>query len=193
MTKKIVIILGIILLFIWACQSKPKNFSIPFRNVDTGLSRQININGYYVSAHACDTSLYTVFMFYSNGLFTIATTSTLHDELINCFIDSGYKKSCDYPLWGTYTISDDTIKTQVIRTEGDGVVILRDYKILPDKQIINISDYVEPIYTNLAYMENYPSFMNNPCPTVSLFYPLSSKRDSTECPFIHKKWFFYPN
>lgn len=175
-----------------SCQTRPKNFTLLYRNSDTGLAELIDINGYYVSAHACDSSFYSVFMFYPDGLFTIATTTTLSDELIRCFTSSGKNKVCDYPLWGIYSLAQDTIKTQVIRTEGSGVVIFRDYKILPEGQLMNISDYVQPEYTNLAYMKNYPSFTENPCPSVARFYPLESKRDSADCLFFHKKWFSVP-
>ena len=78
-------------------------------------------------------------------------------------------------LWGRYTIKGDTIKPQTIRPEPEGnkCIIFRDYLILPNKQTVNISDYIEPRYANLGYMENYPSFKSNECNTIALFilYP----------------------
>ena len=128
-------------------------------------------------------------MFYPDGLFTIATTSELMPELADCFAKGGKSTICRYPLWGTYRIVEDTIKTQVIRPEGGGCTIFRDYKILPDRNIVNISDYVESQYTAMGYMENYPSFKDNSCKKPAVFYPLQTRRDVADCPHLDKKWF----
>lgn len=168
----------------------PKNFTYHFNNENKGLDKLIDINGYYISTHGCDTSFYSIYMFYPNGLFTIATTTEITSELIDCFQNGGASNICKYPLWGTYRIEDNMIKTQTIRMEGNGCTIFRDYKILPDKSILNISDYVQPEYTNLGYMNNYPSFTSNPCEKKAQFYPLKTKRDSTECLLLKKKWFY---
>lgn len=167
----------------------PKNFTYKYQKEATGLEKLIDINGYYVSPLGCDTSFYSVYMFYPDGLFTIATTSQLLPELIDCFANGGKSNVCKYPLWGTYRIDGDLIKTQTIRMEGDGCTIFRDYRILPDGSIVNVSDYVQPEYTSLGYMENYPSFTRNLCEKAALFYSLPSKRNVTDCPFLNKKWF----
>lgn len=167
----------------------PKNFTYRYRNENTGLEKLIDINGYYVSQHACDLSFYSVYMFYPGGLFTIATTSELLPDLVDCFGGGGKSAVCSYPLWGTYKVEGELIRTQTIRMEGNGCVIFRDYRILPDKKLINISDYVQPEYTNLGYMENYPSFKENSCGKTARFYPLETKRNIADCPLLNKKWF----
>ncbi len=184
----IFILLSIALLY--ACSSAPKNFSYFYKNKNTGLNKKLNLNGYYVSEHGCDSSFFSMYMFYDNGLFSIATTSRITTELIRCFERGGTSNVCKYPLWGTYEVIGDTVRTQVIRPEGNGCVIFRDYIILPNKRLVNVSDYVEPQYTNLGYMSNYPSFSNNQCHKAADFYPMEQKRDSTACPFLNKKWFW---
>lgn len=181
--------LAIFLILLLSECGSPKNFTYCYDDKNTGLDKLIDINGYYVSQFGCDSMFYLMYMFYPNGLFTIATTSEILPELIDCFKTGGRSDICKYPLWGTYKVEGDLIKTQVIREEGNKCVIFRDYKILQDKSIINISDYIQPEYTNLGYMQNYPSLKDNPCSKKADFYPLKSKRDSTECPFIKKKWF----
>ena len=186
---KIAIALLIIVLLLPGCVSRPKNFTYSYDKENTGLDKLIDINGYYISQRECDSTFYSIYMFYSDGLFTIATASKISPELIQCFENGGTSKIYQYPLWGIYKVEDDLIKTQVIRLEGNGCVIFRDYRILPDKQIINISEYVQPEYTNLGYMANYPSFTSNACEKPAEFYSLTSKRDSIECPLLKKKWF----
>lgn len=188
MKKILTIILGVVVL--WSCGSRPKNFTYFYKNENTGLNRLIDINGYYVSRHGCDSTLYSMYMFYENGLFTIATTSLLQPGLISCFETGGNSKICNYPLWGTYRIEGDLIKTQTIRPEGNWFVIFRDYRILPDGNIVNISDYVQPQYINLGYMANYPSFTSNLCEEKAEFFPMKTKRDSTESFLLKKKWFY---
>jgi len=178
----------LILVLISGCAG-PKNFTYKYQKEITGLEKLIDINGYYISQHGCDTSFYSIYMFYPDGLFTIATTSQILPELIDCFKNGEKSAVCKYPLWGTYRIEGNLIKTQVLRMEGDGCVIFRDYKILLDGNIINVSDYVQPEYTSLGYMENYPSFTANPCEKIALFHPLSSKRNISDCPLLNKKWF----
>lgn len=74
-----------LLLILLGCQSRPKNFTHYYEDINTGLEKRINIEGYYVSEHGCDSLFYSMFMFYSDGLFTIATTSDISSDLINCF------------------------------------------------------------------------------------------------------------
>lgn len=172
-----------------SCASRPKGFTYLHNDTDTGLDTLIDTDGYYTVQRACDSTFHSLFMFYPNGLFTIATTSEMLPELIDCFENGGRSTICKYPLWGTYRIEGDVIKTQVIRTEGNGCVIFRDYKIGSDRSIINISDYVHPENTNLGYMANYPSFTENPCPTAATFHPSTTKRDIKDCPLLKKRWF----
>lgn len=186
------IILYFVAILLTACSSHPKDFTYRYQKKATGLSKLINTNGYYIAQHECDSTFYSVFMFFEDGLFNIATTSEVSLELISCFELGGTSNICKYPLWGIYQLEDNIIRTQVLRPEAGGCTIFRDYKILSDGNIINISDYVQPEYTNLGYMENYPSFRDNPCKIEARFYPTATKRDSTECPLLKKKWFTTP-
>lgn len=188
---KRLIILVFSLALLGSCISlKPKDFTYQYKNEYTGLDTLININGYYSSQRECDSTFYSIYFFYPNGLFTIATGTDL-SEVVKCFEDKDRKSAvCDYPSWGVYRMVDDTIKTQTVRQEGIGFcTIFRDYKIEKDKSIVNISDYVIPENSNLAYMANYPSFRESRCQEVAKLYPLAEKRDSTRCPYLKKKWF----
>lgn len=177
-------------LFFWiGCAVAPPNFTYFYKDENTGLDKLIDIDGYYVSQRECDSTFFSMYMFYPNGLFTIATMSSLHPELTECFAKGGNSPLSKYPIWGTYRIEGNLIKTQVIRFEGKGWTIFRDYRIQSDGSIVNVSDYIEPEYTNLGYLENYPSFKNNDCEKLATFYQLQTKRDSTECPLLKKKWF----
>lgn len=188
MMKKIYFVLIASLLLV-GCVSRPKNFTYGYKNENTGLDKLIDLNGYYVSQRECDTAFFTMYMFYPNGLFTIATTSRILPELADCFAQGGKSAICRYPLWGTYRVEGDLIKAQAIRLEGNGCVVFYTYRIQPDGSIVNVSDYVEPQHTNLGDMANYPSFIQNKCETPARFYPLTDKRDSMQCPLLKKKWF----
>lgn len=168
---------------------KPKDFTYPYNAQYTGLDTLINIEGYYVTQRECDSMFYSVFMFYPDGLFTIATTTGAFD-LKDCFENGGKSSLCQYPSWGTYQVESHVIRTQTIRQEGMGIcTIFRDYEIGADKTLINMSDYVYPENTNLGYMSQYPSFLKNQCPKIAVFYPLTKKRSIEDCPFLKKKWF----
>ncbi|PXV62117.1 hypothetical protein CLV62_12272 [Dysgonomonas alginatilytica] len=168
---------------------KPKDFTYLYTAGYTGLDTLINIDGYYVAQRECDSTFSSVFMFYPDGLFTIATTSDV-SNLKDCFENGGKSNLCQYPSWGTYRIEGNTIKTQTIRQEGMGIsTIFRDYEIGDAQTLINISDYVVPQNTNLGYMKDYPSFLENQCPEVATFYPLGKKRSEKDCPLLNKKWF----
>lgn len=168
---------------------KPKDFTYLYTAEYTGLDTLINIDGYYVAQRECDSTFFSVFMFYPDGLFTIATTSNVSD-LQDCFERGGKSNLCQYPSWGTYRIDGNTIKTQTIRQEGMGIcTIFRDYEIGVGKNLINTSDYVYPENTNLGYMEGYPSFYENECFRIARFYSLDNRRSTQNCPFLNKKWF----
>ncbi len=172
---------------------KPKDFAYPYTAQYTGLDTLINIDGYYVTQRECDSTFFSVFMFYPDGLFTIATASNI-SGLGDCFANGGKSNICQYPSWGTYRIEGNTIKTQTMRQEGMGIcTIFRDYEIGTNKTIINTSDFVYPEKTNLGYMKNYPSFFINQCPKVAVFSPVTTKRSIEDCPFLAKKWFNQKN
>lgn len=183
------VLLSFILLFSSCVALKPKDFTYLYTSEYTGLDTLIDINGCYIVQRGCDSSFYSVFMFYDDGLFTIATTSNPSD-LLDCFENGGKSNLCQYPSWGTYRIEDNIIKTQTVLIEGMGVcTIFRNYLIDENKNLTNVNDYVNTDNTNLGYMKNYPSFTDNICAQVATFYPLSKKRDVEDCPFILQKWF----
>lgn len=189
--KHLLAIIFFLSLFFYSCITiKPNDFTYLYNGQESGIETLIDINGYYITQRECDSTFFSVFMFYPDGLFTIATGSDL-SEVIRCFnSQTNNKNICKYPSWGTYKIAGDTIKTQTIRNEGIAMsTIFRDYLILPDKDIVNISDYVNPLNTKIGYMKNYPSFKENYCTKTAIFYPLENKKDSSDCPFLKKKWF----
>lgn len=168
----------------------PKNFTNYCLEENTGLREKIDLDGVYITPFQCDSSFYTVFSFYNNGLLLSATTDNISDNIISCFEKDGSPSAQNYPLWGVYRLMGDTIKTQTLRKEGSGCIIFRDYIIIPNKSLINISDYVEYEYTNLAYMKNYPSFHDNACAYAAKFISLEERRDSIDCPFLKKEEFY---
>lgn len=176
-------------MFVGCTVIKPKDFTYLFDNEYTGIDTLIRTNGYYAVQRGCDSSLHTLFMFYTNGLFVNATDTNARTLKI-CFESNADLRTCRYLLWGTYRITGDTIHTQTIKQEGIGIcTIFRDYRIVSDKSLINIADYVIPENTKLGSMKKYPSFHENSCEKESAFYPLESKRDSTTCPLLKKKYF----
>lgn len=170
---KNIILLLFILFWLSSCNSTPKNFTLHSQITNTNLHHLIPIEGIYISEHACDSNFFSIFRFYQDGRFKLATTTIINSELLMCFADKGKEKVCNYIQEGRYELKKDTIKTQTILNIGSGCVIFRDYLIFPDKSIKNISDYVQPEHTNLAYMKNYPSFYENPCSKKAKFQPFS--------------------
>jgi|GEM_PF-1339341 len=178
-----------ILIHCISCLTGPKDFTYYYKNEYTGLDTLINTHGYYVTQRACDSTFFAVFMFYNNGLYTVAT-ATDWESLAECFEKGGNSNHCQYPLWGTYRIEGNRIKTQCVREEGIGTcVIFRDYEISPEKSLLNLNEYIHPENTNIGNMTNYPSFKENPCLQPARFYPLQSKRDSLECPLLKRNYF----
>ncbi|MDR0863408.1 MAG: hypothetical protein LBO74_00570 [Candidatus Symbiothrix sp.] len=172
--KKIVTVL-FLCLFLVSCGMHPKNFTYTYNKEDTGLSRLIDIDGYYVSERGCDSTFYSIYRFYPDGLFAIATASEISPELAGCFENGNHNTFCTYILQGIYVLEGDRIRTQVVWPVGNGCTVFRDYRILPDGRIVNISDYVQAEYSNLAYLKNYPSFDENPCGKAALFYKEEKK------------------
>jgi hypothetical protein len=162
-------------IFFTACHTQPKNFTYSYEKKNTGLDQLIHLNGYYISEHACDSSFYSIYKFSPDGLFYIATTSQLTNELIQCF-NNDNNNLCKYVLKGIYILDGNIIKTQVIWPVGNRCTIFRNYRILPCGNIINMSDYVQAEHSNLAYMRNYPSFYKNPCEKIALFIPLKNEK-----------------
>lgn len=183
-------ILYFFLSLIFTACGLPKNFTNYYLKTDTGLNERIDIEGVYAFPFQCDSSFYTLCMFYHDGLFLSATTDTITNEILSCFERNNSEPVKSYPLWGTYRIEGDTIKTQSIRQEGNGCVIFRNFVIVNKNKIINTADYVESQHTNLAYMKNYPSFFENTCPSSAKFIPLKTRRNPTDCPFMKNQQFY---
>ena len=103
-------------LFVGCAVIEPSDFTYIVDNNYTGITL-IPVNGYYAAHRACDSPLYVLFMFYTNGLF-VSATDTNAENLKPCFAANEKSKKCRYPLWGTYRIAGDTIRTQAIKQEG---------------------------------------------------------------------------
>jgi hypothetical protein len=158
---------------ILSCSTLPPNFTYAQNNRLACLEEKISIDGYYVSERGCDSTFYSVFRFFPDGSFAVAMTSELFPELIRCFFSESKKSSyCKYILHGYYLLEGNLIKTQVLWPVGNGCVIFRDYRILNEGAIVNVSDYVQAEYSNLGYIKNYPSFYENPCAKKAVFYPI---------------------
>lgn len=180
------------LFFLISCSVNiPKGFTYTYsKGINAGLDSLIDIDGYYLTQRNCDSSFFSTFVFYSDGLFAIATGSELND-VNECFFSDDKTILCNNIAWGIYTVNSDTIKTQTIRQEGmASCIIYRDYLIGKNNTLINISDYVNPKSTKIGYMSNYPSFTNSNCITNSRFFKnRKAKRKASFCPYINKKWF----
>ena len=167
---------------------KPLGFTNYFTDEYTGIDTLININGYFFVEEKCDEDFYCMFMFYPNGLFTLATTSLMSSNLRDCFKQGGDYNICKYPSWGTYEIKNDTIITQLIVDYGFGgwgkVMVFRDYLILPSKELLYISEYC--IDKDVVTCNEAPA---NPCPKVAQFVPMERKRSIQDCPWLKKGWF----
>lgn len=192
MPKNIAVYLFLSLLFvISACSvKKPKDFSYRYnQTINTGLDQKLNMDGYYALHRECDSAFSSVFMFYPDGLFVIATGTDLA-EVSNCLATNASSTICNYPSWGVYKLVDDTIKTQSVLVLGfTGITIFRDYLVQADGTLVNLSDYVFPENSNVGHMREYPSFTQNRCQKVAVFTPLKTKRDASQCPLMRSKWF----
>ncbi len=187
MKKGTFLILSVIVLL--SCGTrKPFGFTNYFTNEYTGIDTLINIDGYFFVEEKCRNDFYCMFMFYPNGLFTLATTSTMSSYLRDCFKQGGDYNICKYPSWGTYEINNDTIITQLIVDYGPGgwgkVMVFRDYLILPSKELLYISEYC--IDKDVVTCNEAPA---NPCPKVAQFVPMERKRSIQDCPWLKKGWF----
>lgn len=63
------------------------------------------------------------------------------NELFFCFETNDKSDSCQYPSWGTFQISGDTIKTQLIRDYGylGSLLFYEDFKILNKREIVSVA------------------------------------------------------
>lgn len=199
---------------------RPKPWVYPYvANTYTGLDTLLNINGYYLSKITDTTHFegrsipnsdhdtivpilrteYNSIMFYNNGLCASSSTrvATSEDKIIlaldtlysnkvftNKNINESYKKNDT--SWGTYEVHNDTIKVYLIENliGCDGTrknIISKRYLISNEKQLrlTFISNSNEKYgYEKILDIAN------------STFYPIENKRDSTECPYLTKKWFY---
>lgn len=171
--------------------SKPEGFTYTYlKDGDRGLSNLIDIDGYFITQRECDSTFFSAFMFYKEGVYCSVTGTDLNN-VKDCFTSNEKTVLCRNLSWGLYTVKGDTIKTQTLREEGITYsIIYRDYLIRNDKSLVNINDYVNPNAKMVGYMLNYPSFHTNMCPQKVEFYRTKkAKRNISFCPYIKKKWF----
>lgn len=182
---------------------RPKPWIHPFvADSYTGLDTLINIDGYYATSPTIDGDYYQNYsiMFYKNGLCTSLTTRVVFtdaEEIIplldtlyssNVFAkkyrNESYKKY--NTSWGTYEIKNDTIKAFLIENLSgcDGTrknVISMTYLISDNREI-------KQIFISSSSKEyGYEKILDIPH---SQFYPIENKRDSNECPYLKKSWFY---
>lgn len=173
MKKWIYIIIAVVLGV--GCSTLPKNYTLNPDSVNETSSENLELihrPGYYTLQRGCDSTFFSIFRFFPNGEYKVATSSEISNELSDCFREENENTLCKNLLSGRYRIVGDTVKTQAIWPIGNGCVIFRDYLINDKGQLINTADYVEPEYSNLGYMKNYPSFRENPCPIPAQFVPI---------------------
>ncbi len=128
-----------------------------------------NTNGYTPKSYI------ELFLFYKDG--TVAAMSTSDIEGLPSNNSSSYS-------WGTYKISNDTIKSQIITDFGSmmspGVF---------DKQFVIVSDTVlKMIYEKELSPEYSPDKLKGN--GLFYFYPYANRIDSTSNPYLKKKWFW---
>lgn len=185
---------------------RPKPWNHPFTNTETGLSNLIDINGYYETHDSIKP--YSI-MFFENGLCISLTTkvSMNNDEDNSAYLDTMYSnkpvqirtykdefgythKTYDYKKyrtsWGTYEIKNDTIKAFLIEDliGCDGTrkdIISMTYLIEMNKQLKQI------LITSSNEDYGYSRELNVSNCT---FHPIENKRDSIECPYLRKRWFY---
>lgn len=192
MNLKFIIFCFCISIVIIGCRTtKPSGFTYTYqKGSNSRLSERINTEGYFITQRECDSTFFSAFIFYDDGLYCSVTGTDL-DEAAECLNSNDKTALCGNLAWGLYTIVGDTIKTQTLREEGiTYCTIYRDYIIQANKSIVNISDYVDTEAKHIGYMRNYPSFLNNSCIQKIQFYSKKkAKRNHSLCPYINKKWF----
>ncbi|WP_280646891.1 MULTISPECIES: hypothetical protein [unclassified Dysgonomonas] len=183
-----IFIISLIISVFMCCSSRPNYFSNYYTGQYTGLDTLIDIQGYYVSPF-CDSSAYYMVMFYNNGLLLNARTSDPDNKyFVECF--NGQHEDENFE-WGCYEIHGDTIKTQTCLDYGPvygAYTIFRDYLIGADNKLQQISDYLLDDVKK-QYLNKWKYGKSQFCQPSS-FHPLASKRDSSDCELLKKKWFY---
>lgn len=193
MKKNILLLLIPTIILTVCCAGRPKYFTNYYTGEYTGLDTLINTKGIYLSQRINDSSRFSMIMFYNNGIFASGDNYSIISVVIDCF--DGSMGKCEGLVWGSYKIVKDTIKTQQLWDEGvyGKYIIYRDYFILSDRKILLISDYMlednKKAYLNKYKYRKNPLYLFENVPPCR-FYPLETKRDSTQCPLLKKKWFW---
>lgn len=180
MRNILLFIIGTALLI--SCSSlKPRGFTNTFEDKYTGLDTLINIEGYYSSKKELgDNDFFSIYMFYSNGIFVRTGVTMIIPEVIESF--TGKYPDCRFIDWGTYRINKDTIHAELIVTDGwlyRPETVKIDYIILPDP--------ILPKEKTTGYVVKDDSLHYM---AIGEFHPLESKRDYKDCPWLKKKWFY---
>ncbi len=195
---------------------RPKPWLHPFSpNVYTGIDTLINLNGYYMidttyykGLNITDSNgdtiiplnpLYRSVMFYNNGLcmassIMFANTDDSRPLLDTLFSDMTFSiknKNISYKKyssdWGTYKLHADTITIFIIEDTPSPFIDKRR-QVMQENYLISDRQNIRRIYSSIPKPTNQ---YNDPDKIVKLkFYPLQNKRDSTECPYLSKKWFY---
>lgn len=165
-----------------SCSSlRPIGFTYNFEDKYTGLDTLINIDGYYIYKKRLDNKdLSSICMFYSNGIFARTNMTKIIPEKVDSFTG----KDPDYRFidWGTYRISNDTIHTELIITDGwlpRPEAIKNDYIILLDP--------ISPKEKTIGCIVKGDSLHYI---AIGKFHRLESKRDYNDCLWLKKKWFY---
>lgn len=163
MRNRLFLIITLLSVLLSACSSLPKNYSNYPLEDNTGLDQLIRIDGCYVFQRACDPEFFSICRFSPDGNYRVASAKTISPELIRCFVSDDQSILCNNILAGRYRLAGDTIRAEAIWPVGNGCVVFRDYLISQDKLLYNLNEYIEPDYSNLGYLRNYPSFFVNDC------------------------------
>lgn len=195
---------------------RPKPWLHPFTpNRYTGIDTLINLNGYYIidttyyeGNAITDTNGDTVIplqpnyrsvMFYNNGLCvasSIMTSNTSND--LKPLLDTLYSdmtfgiknKNIFYKeynsCWGTYELHADTMNVFII--EDASPFVNRRKQVIHETYVVSGRQDIRRIYSAVPKKTDR---YNNPDKIVKLaFHPIANKRDSMECPYLGKKWFY---
>lgn len=112
-----------IIFILTSCISVPKNvikkIDYCYDGKNTGLDSLLNLNGFYYLGEDFNYSTNGEFIFYKNGFIQFVTGKY--------WLEENFDDSTEYGSYGAYTLSNDTIKAQIISSpEGMGVI---EYKI----------------------------------------------------------------
>mgnify|MGYP001168281205 FL=1 len=184
--------LFLIIFCVTSCIMVPKgvreNFNYCFDGKKTGLDSLININGFYYLGEDYEYLTNGEFIFYDNGFVRSGHGKSWSEQ--------NFDNSIQYGSYGKYSLSNDTIKMQIISSpEGMGVT---EYKIW--FKIINYNS-IEVIYQgklNDITKSDLKKFKDDV--KSDIFYkkkgsiykisPTKRKSDINKTYIIHKKWFW---